>query len=474
MVIRYASYLDAHKAAYMSKVESLSDSQTSLATALSHSCTFKEKKPQLVFKVSVALRHPTHNIPDQFHRRFYVDPQKGAVLQGSKFQSLRGIYLRDLEKNSFVDTDGVKRVTLNSEEGGGEEVCRYYLQENRAQAFSLCHLPAPQVNGGQSDGAYFIVPSPRFHADYSGITLLIGDRFLPTRVLQLKLGDMLKLGSSVLLVERVTLDLEEEGEPQQQGGEDKNKEHRIPEELSRDLLKACGGGSRGAVSAGGGVNVEGANNSMNRSGNLGSFVDNGMSINREASMNIPRRNSGEEDSTSEFKKSDDENDKKTSDENDDEIADDDPNAPPPPGACCYVCTDSESTPSDPLVAPCACKGGTKYVHITCLRQWATKDKVQGICTVIKENGDNCYVCSVCKTPYAYVRQGVKIFESDVEPPCLTLRVMVTADDEILAVGTRFHVSFESVLRQAMAEGRPARPLSIGRNSSNDIVLPCSR
>ena len=92
---------------------------------------------------------------------------------------------------------------------------------------------------------------------------------------------------------------------------------------------------------------------------------------------------------------------------------------------------------------------------------------------MKENGDNSHVCSVCKTPYAYERKGVKIFESDVKSPCLTLRVLITADDEQLAIGTRYHISFESVLRQAMAEGRVTRPLSIGRNSSNDVVLPCS-
>ena len=110
-------------------------------------------------------------------------------------------------------------------------------------------------------GSYFMVPSPRFHSDYSGITLLIGDRFLPTRVHQLKLGDMLKLGSSVLLVERVTWDLEEEDNEETKIGDNKRSaagEKCVPEELSADLLKACGGIGRGASATGRGV---GANDS---------------------------------------------------------------------------------------------------------------------------------------------------------------------------------------------------------------------
>jgi len=66
---------------------------------------------------------------------------------------------------------------------------------------------------------------------------------------------------------------------------------------------------------------------------------------------------------------------------------------------------------------------------------------------VSPNGDNSYNCSVCKTPYAYERKGVQIFENEVKAPCLTLRVIITADDEALAIGTRFHVSFESVLLQ---------------------------
>jgi hypothetical protein len=47
---------------------------------------------------------------------------------------------------------------------------------------------------------------------------------------------------------------------------------------------------------------------------------------------------------------------------------------------CYMCFDDEDTEENPLVAPCLCKGGTRYVHVECLQKWqcaAADDKVGG-------------------------------------------------------------------------------------------------
>jgi len=46
---------------------------------------------------------------------------------------------------------------------------------------------------------------------------------------------------------------------------------------------------------------------------------------------------------------------------------------------CYMCFDDTDTPDNPLVAPCQCKGGTRYVHIECLQRWqcsSAEDKVR--------------------------------------------------------------------------------------------------
>lgn len=41
----------------------------------------------------------------------------------------------------------------------------------------------------------------------------------------------------------------------------------------------------------------------------------------------------------------------------------------PAGAQCKICLGQESSPEDPLVAPCHCKGSVQYIHVECLDRW---------------------------------------------------------------------------------------------------------
>lgn len=68
---------------------------------------------------------------------------------------------------------------------------------------------------------------------------------------------------------------------------------------------------------------------------------------------------------------------------------------------CRICLLEGSTPEDPLVAPCQCKGSIQHVHLGCLRHWV-RDRL-GL-----SNGDAAFVvggagsrlsCELCKTPY---------------------------------------------------------------------------
>ena len=36
---------------------------------------------------------------------------------------------------------------------------------------------------------------------------------------------------------------------------------------------------------------------------------------------------------------------------------------------CYMCYETHDTPTDQLVAPCDCKGDTRYLHVQCLQKW---------------------------------------------------------------------------------------------------------
>ena len=131
---------------------------------------------------------------------------------------------------------------------------------------------------------------------------------------------------------------------------------------------------------------------------------------------------------------------------------------------CYVCTDTESTPSNPLVSPCDCKGGTKFVHVSCLRKWVIKDREEKVCVVQRLGGDNPYQCGVCKASYKHADGGVRIFDREVEAPSIELVVLLSSAEEILNRGTTYSVSFKPLID---SEGG-IRPLVIGRNANCDV------
>lgn len=54
-----------------------------------------------------------------------------------------------------------------------------------------------------------------------------------------------------------------------------------------------------------------------------------------------------------------------------------------------------------LTSPFALARLLRYVHVSCLRRWAIKDKDERICVVTSVGGDNNYTCTVCKSPYIY-------------------------------------------------------------------------
>ena len=63
---------------------------------------------------------------------------------------------------------------------------------------------------------------------------------------------------------------------------------------------------------------------------------------------------------------------------------------------CRICQEKGSDMS-PLVSPCACRGGSKYVHLECLQQWAgTKDDEEQERQVAWKRGAAYLECITCK------------------------------------------------------------------------------
>lgn len=93
------------------------------------------------------------------------------------------------------------------------------------------------------------------------------------------------------------------------------------------------------------------------------------------------------------------------------------------GKACRICFDGEETPENPLISPCLCRGGSRYVHRACLQQWRTTN----------HRDDAFYQCEVCKFKYAYSRAWwASILGSNV-----TLGLVFSAAIGLLVYGLGF-------------------------------------
>ncbi|CEG49303.1 fha domain protein [Plasmopara halstedii] len=143
---------------------------------------------------------------------------------------------------------------------------------------------------------------------------------------------------------------------------------------------------------------------------------------------------------------------------------------------CYICYDGdEDADNNPLVAPCHCKGDTKYVHLDCLQRWNNNLDADGenpnqrVCAVT--NTDGLDVCSICKATYlTSVRLDdgrlVSLLAKKLAPPYVTFAVVTqheTRNRSTALTNTRFQLSFANMPRNQQF-------LTIGRSTTNNMTL----
>lgn len=66
---------------------------------------------------------------------------------------------------------------------------------------------------------------------------------------------------------------------------------------------------------------------------------------------------------------------------------------------CYMCYESHSTEDDALVAPCDCKGDTRYLHVQCLQKWYHSNISGAQAQVIRTTGTGAPACKICGVAY---------------------------------------------------------------------------
>ena len=62
---------------------------------------------------------------------------------------------------------------------------------------------------------------------------------------------------------------------------------------------------------------------------------------------------------------------------------------------CYMCYETHDTPEDPLVAPCDCRGDTRYLHVQCLHRWYQTSLNSHRAQVIRLTGSGAPACKIC-------------------------------------------------------------------------------
>jgi len=66
---------------------------------------------------------------------------------------------------------------------------------------------------------------------------------------------------------------------------------------------------------------------------------------------------------------------------------------------CYMCYETHDTTADPLIAPCDCKGDTRYLHVQCLQKWYHSSNNGPQARVIRTTGSGAPACKICGVAY---------------------------------------------------------------------------
>lgn len=153
---------------------------------------------------------------------------------------------------------------------------------------------------------WYAIPAPVNFTRHAGTCLVIGDKNTPSAVHEIQVGDCFRLGSVGLVVVSMRLG---------DGSEQQINPKRLAC-LQEESLGNFGDDEDEAFRA-----ID-ERKSRVRAGSTRTLVDEGNNADEESSADAP---------------------------------------------LCYMCYDPHDTADDPLVAPCDCKGDTRYLHVSCLQ-----------------------------------------------------------------------------------------------------------
>ena len=268
------------------------------------------------------------------------------------------------------------------------------------------------------------ISSPEIFSRHSGTCIIIGDRTNPGKPFPIKLGDCFRLGSVGVVVAEVKTE---------KGVEQRLESKRL-QYLREEALAFEGDQDEAALAA----EEDAAEKKI-----------------RKAASNLSAANGDDDDCCTER----------------------DAVAP----FFCYMCYETHDTPDDHLVAPCECKGDTRYLHVQCLQKWYQSSVCGSRALVIRTTGNGAPACKICGAAYKTVfrNNGVKTSLLEVEHPgpYISLVVVTRHDTSPGLFNTKFRLHFGPGYRVGGEAGQlqddpelTPSELTIGRSSVCNMVL----
>jgi hypothetical protein len=348
----------------------------------------------------------------------------------------------------------IRNIAREYERAMGHNLPRIPIDDRRAQQLMV-------VCVGED---YYLVPAPELFSRHTGTCRVLGDKHQRTMDYHLEVGDFLRIGSVGLIVSELDPGQEREVGSQGIGGPGGRLTGLRGVEGGRGAGEA-GAPSRqglgpGSLPDGGNLPMMGEEDGRgtsssgtagrNRRSSRGSITEKDLFYLREDAGEIRQDLFAQEEAATAVQEG---------------LAATALGLSPgrsPRVALCYMCFDDEDSSSNPLVAPCLCKGGTRYVHLSCLRTWQASAGDEKDCVLT--SAEMKTTCKICKAKYkTHVRTGdgrlLPLLEHQLPPPFICFLVVTKHDAAEELFNTQFQLSFSE-----------NKQILIGRSRNCHMVL----
>lgn len=192
---------------------------------------------------------------------------------------------------------------------------------------------------------WHIIPFPEVFSRHSGTCLILGDRTITSPPFQIKVGDCFRLGSVGLVVSEMRADGENEQRIDAKTLEFL-KDEALAFDTSGDMATLAADEEKYGIDGHSGADGHGdgeaddCNTPVRGASSMDSVGTNGYILDTpecKPCAKSPNLGSG--------------------------------GITPGERFVCYMCYENHDTEDDALVAPCDCKGDTRYLHVQCLQKW---------------------------------------------------------------------------------------------------------